>query len=90
MEAFACGVPVICSLIGGIPELVNDDETGFLFNPGDVIGLRDKIKAAVDDREGVERMGREARRIAEEKYDPEVHYNALVKIYQDVLAKEKK
>jgi glycosyltransferase involved in cell wall biosynthesis len=39
VEAAAYGVGVIGSRIGGIPELVNEGETGFLFDPGDADGL---------------------------------------------------
>lgn len=43
MEAFALGKPFIASKIGGIPELVKDGETEFLFEPRDVLDLWDKI-----------------------------------------------
>ena len=35
LEAYTYGLPVIGSRIGGIPELIKQDETGFLFEPGD-------------------------------------------------------
>lgn len=39
LEAFAAGVPVIASRVGGIPEIVRDGETGFLVDPGSVDDL---------------------------------------------------
>lgn len=44
MEALACGIPVIAPDIMGIPELINDGETGFLFPSGDFFELTKKIK----------------------------------------------
>ena len=41
-EAYKYGLPVIGSRIGGIPEMIKQDETGFLFEPGD-----DKALAAL-------------------------------------------
>ncbi len=39
LEAYKYGLPVIGSRIGGIPEMINENETGFLFEPGDESGL---------------------------------------------------
>lgn len=36
LEAMACGVPVISSSVGGLPELVRHNETGFIAEFGDV------------------------------------------------------
>lgn len=42
-EAFQTGVPVVAANIGGVGELVRDGENGYLFSPGDVDGLRQKL-----------------------------------------------
>ena len=44
VEAAAYGIGVIGSHIGGIPELVNEGSTGFLFEPGDAAGLADIMR----------------------------------------------
>ena len=43
LEAFAFGKPVIGSNIGGIPEMIKNGKTGFLFTPGDIDDLKEKI-----------------------------------------------
>lgn len=43
MEAFSCGLPVIASDIGAIPEIVEDGVTGYLFEPGNVSELYEKM-----------------------------------------------
>lgn len=49
-EASACGIPVIGSRIGGIPEVIIDGKTGILVTPGDVNELMVAIKRLLTDR----------------------------------------
>lgn len=48
LESFNSDLPVIGSDIGGIPELVVDNETGYLFTPGDEIDILNKIQMIMD------------------------------------------
>jgi glycosyltransferase involved in cell wall biosynthesis len=50
VEAFAHGVPVIASNIGGIPELIQEKENGLLFEPGNTGSLAIKMKQLLEDR----------------------------------------
>ena len=61
LEAMASGTPVVCSRVGGVPEIVADGETGYLVEPGDVAGLRDRLEELLGDPARAERMGRAAR-----------------------------
>jgi glycosyltransferase involved in cell wall biosynthesis len=61
LEAMASGTPVIASRVGGIPEIVQDGETGFLVPPGDVTVLRERISQLVRDKALAARMGERAR-----------------------------
>jgi len=49
-EAFAHGLPVIAAHIGGVGELVEDGNTGFLFVPGDAESLREAVAQALQSR----------------------------------------
>lgn len=62
LEAMACGRPVIASQIGGLAEVVVDQETGLLTPPGDVDALRQAIQRLLDHPETAERMGQAAQR----------------------------
>jgi glycosyltransferase involved in cell wall biosynthesis len=57
MEAMATGLPVVSTKIGGIPEMVIENETGFLVQPGDAAGLADAIEKLIDDRLLAQRLG---------------------------------
>ena len=49
LEAMACGTPLIAAAAGGVRELVVDGESGWLFPPGDVDGLVDRVEAVLSD-----------------------------------------
>ena len=61
MEAMACGLPVVISRLGGIPELVQDGENGFLLEPGDDDGLAQSLDRLVGDAVLRRRLGANAR-----------------------------
>lgn len=82
LEAYALGKPVIGADIGGIPELVKEGETGFLFPSGDVEGLRAAIKRMRDlpTRE-VAAMGAGARRFVAERFTAELYRERMLDLY---------
>ena len=57
MEAMATGLPVVSTRIGGIPEMVIDNETGFLMRPGDPVALADAIEKVINDRSLGQKLG---------------------------------
>ncbi len=86
LEAFALGKPVIGAEIGGIPELVKDKKTGFTFEPGNVGDLREKIKTFISmPLAEIQNMGKAARRLVEEEFNSEKHYEKLIEIYRHVM-----
>jgi glycosyltransferase involved in cell wall biosynthesis len=84
VEAFACGVPVVASRIGAMAEIVEDGRTGLLFTPGDPDDLAQKIRWAIDHPDAMDRMGKNARGLYEEKYTAEINYHMLLNIYDRV------
>jgi len=57
MEAMASGLPVISTNIGGIPEMVIENENGFLVQPGDAAAMADAIERVISDRSLAARLG---------------------------------
>jgi glycosyltransferase involved in cell wall biosynthesis len=76
-HAFSNGRPVIASNIDGLPELVRDGETGFLFEPGSAEELAKRIDALSNNRTLAPEMGRRARLKAEAELDASIHYRRL-------------
>jgi glycosyltransferase involved in cell wall biosynthesis len=57
MEAMATGLPVVSTNIGGIPEMVIENETGFLVQPGDASAMADAIQLVINDPSLAQRLG---------------------------------
>ncbi len=89
IEAFACGLPVIASNLGGMREIVVDGENGLFFNPGDPIDLASKINWMLEHSARVEQMRSNARKAYEKKYTPEQNYQMLMQIYEQLLERSK-
>jgi glycosyltransferase involved in cell wall biosynthesis len=81
IESFACGTPVVGANIGGIPEMVEDGETGLLFEPFSARDLREKIEYLFARNDEAARMGRAARAKAEVEYSPASHVHRLLEVY---------
>ncbi len=86
LEAFALGRPVIGSRIGGIPELVREGRTGWLFEPGNAIQLKERIAEAVGDPQAAHRLGRSARAFVEDYGDADRRYPELLRLYERAIA----
>ncbi len=82
LEAFAMGKPVIGADIGGIPELVKDRRSGYLFKSGDVNDLRDKITMLARRPNKIIEMGKAARASVEQLYGAQQHYERLMEVYK--------
>ncbi len=48
LESMACGTPVVASRVGGVPEVLDDEETGFLVSPGDRDALGERISELLE------------------------------------------
>jgi glycosyltransferase involved in cell wall biosynthesis len=84
LEAYAAGVPVAVSRVGGLPEAVQDGVTGLLLPPGDASGWVGAIERLMDDSES-ERLGRGALRMWAEQYSPEPGLARLEEAYRAVI-----
>jgi glycosyltransferase involved in cell wall biosynthesis len=68
LEALGAGLPVIGTAVGGVEDVVIDDETGHLVASGDAGAMADRIRRLAADPAGRARMGAAGRRLVGESY----------------------
>jgi glycosyltransferase involved in cell wall biosynthesis len=86
LEALACGRPVVATAVGGIPEQVQNEETGFLIPAGDSMLLADRIALLLDDKGLRTRMGRRAASSARRHFDLNRQADEYLTWYREILA----
>jgi glycosyltransferase involved in cell wall biosynthesis len=82
-EALACGIPVVCTRRGMLPELVRDGVTGAAVEES-APALAEALLALARDPAARRRMGAEARRDAEKRFDPRLQVAAVLAAYGEV------
>jgi len=87
LEAWAHGKPVIGARAGGIPGVIEDGETGFLIEYGDVSALSERMNQLLSNIEISRSMGEAGRLLVEKKYTWEQVTKQVVDSYQRVLVK---
>lgn len=89
LEAMSNGLPIVCSRIGGLPEIVEEGVNGLLYEPGNANQLANCIRTLWQNPALCEKLGDGGRKKLEEKYDAEKLMDKLLEIYGKVI-KEKK
>ena len=86
IESYAHSTPVIASNIGGIPEIVIEGKTGFLFESKNEIKLNKKIKQSLEIQPNEYfKMSEEAKSFAQVNFNSTVYYNKLMSVYTGIL-----
>jgi glycogen(starch) synthase len=86
LEAMALGRPVVASSVGGIPEVVQDDVTGLLVEPGDVAGIATGIEKLLADPERARRLGAAAAAAVRSRFDADGLAARMGRVYDHALA----
>jgi glycosyltransferase involved in cell wall biosynthesis len=84
LESYAWGRPVIASDLGSRRELVRENETGLLFDPGNIEGLTHAISILSQQPQLAAEMGAAGRRRLETNHTPEKHYQELMRVYERI------
>jgi glycosyltransferase involved in cell wall biosynthesis len=86
LEAFARGVPVVATDLGGTPELVRPGTDGFLIPPDDPAALAAALGALLDDPARARAMGKSARERAITDFAPDAHLSRLEGVYAEAAS----
>jgi len=85
IEAMVMGLPVVASNAGALPEIVEDNVTGLLFEPGDSLALADAIIRLLKDPELAKRMGAEGKKRVLRLYTPSQVAAQTLSFYTKIL-----
>ena len=85
LEAMNCGVPVIGSAVGGMPEVITHGETGYLFPVGDIATMAAHAVALLTDPARLELFGTQAKRRAEQKFSADEIIPRYEAFYEEIL-----
>ena len=88
LEAMSCGIPVVATAVAGTSEVVMEGETGFLVPPKSPDKLATAILSLLNDKELRERIGKNARKYVEEKYNWNTISEGYEKIYSNLMGIE--
>jgi L-malate glycosyltransferase len=85
LEAMSCGVPVVASNVGGLPEVVIDGATGFLHPPNDVEGMAESAIRILSDPALHARLAAEGQRSAVERFSADRIVPQYAAVYERTL-----
>lgn len=85
IEAQASGVPVVASRIGGIVDIIRDNENGILINPRDYSSLSEAIVRVLKDEELSSKLSKNGRDTIEKNFTLTHMYKRTLKVYMEVL-----
>ncbi len=85
IEAGASGVPVIATRLGGAVDIIENEKTGILVKPGDIVELVDSIVRLLKDRGLARNLAAEARMKVEREYSLERMTNDTIKLYREAV-----
>lgn len=85
LEAYGCGVPIVASRLGTMPDVIEEGVTGLLYPPGNSQALAETVLRLWREPGLVEQLGRQARTAFVEKYSAASAYRNLLAIYEEVI-----
>ena len=88
LEAMYAGCPVVCSRVGGIPEVIDDETSGFCIEPNNPQILSEKLLALLKDPSLGKRVARNARIKVKKSFSSDSMAVKYIELYNELLAKK--
>jgi glycosyltransferase involved in cell wall biosynthesis len=85
LEASACAIPCVGSRVGGIPECIIDNKTGFLFENQNVNELKIALEKLIFDKSLREQFGKNARKLIEENFSVNAMVTQTQNLYEELV-----
>jgi glycosyltransferase involved in cell wall biosynthesis len=85
LEALACGIPTVAFAVGGLTDVIREDETGVLVPPGDVHALRVAITKMLKNTARLASMAESCRRTALAEYTLDIQARHYVALYESLM-----
>lgn len=85
IEAMAAGLPVVSTRHAGIPDVVIENETGFLVDEGDIDAMAEEILKIVKNRELAETFGKKANTLIQENFTLLMHINKINNLIKNAI-----
>jgi glycosyltransferase involved in cell wall biosynthesis len=89
LEASACGVPVVATNVGGVPEVCIDGQTGFLVPPNDPDAIAAAVSKLLKDRQLMRALGENGRTFVVNNYTWSDCVDKMLRLFQGLVQKAK-
>lgn len=85
LDAWAYGLPVVTTPVGGVPDVALDGENMLLFEPGDIEKLSEQLELIITDAALRERLSKESKKLASEKFNLKTVTEEVAEIYEGLI-----
>lgn len=85
LETLAMGKPIIGSDLGGIPELVKNNENGLIYKYNNIEDLKNKMQNLIENKDKAVKLGEKAKKIARKAFSKENYYNKIIRVYEELI-----
>ncbi len=87
LEAMAAGLPIVATAVGGVPEMIENNETGLLVPANDPQAMADAIARVLCDGQLARRLTTSASALVTTRFSPESYARSLAKIYREAISR---